>query len=114
MPFGLAVGREGELLDLGLRLLQEPVAVLLQNLAALVDRDALLELDVAALEPADDRLQFLERALEAHVLDVGVLGGVLAMAYPCCLPLLRSIRLGADVHQRLDVHATDFASAARL
>ena len=59
------VGREGELLDLGLRLLQEPVAVLLQNLAALVDRDLLLELDVAALEPVDDRLQLLERALEA-------------------------------------------------
>ena len=55
-----AVGAERQLLDLGLGLLQEPIAVLLQRLAALVDEDALLELDVAALEPADDRLELLE------------------------------------------------------
>ena len=39
--------------------------MLLQGLAALVDVDALLELHVAPLEPADDAFQLLERLLEA-------------------------------------------------
>jgi hypothetical protein len=49
--------------------------VVLQRLAALVDGDALLELDVAPLQTADDAFQLLERLLEAHVLDVEVLCG---------------------------------------
>src|SRR5439155_2418006 len=70
---GLARLVEGELLDLGLRLLQESVAMLLQCLAALVDVDALFQLHVAPLQTPDDAFELLQRLLERHVLDVEVL-----------------------------------------
>jgi hypothetical protein len=46
--------------------------VLFQRFAALVDADRFLEFDVAPLEAADDRFEFLERALETHFADIGV------------------------------------------
>ena len=49
--------------------LEQRVAVLLQRLAALVDRDRLGERHVAALEPADDLLELLQRLLEGQLFD---------------------------------------------
>ncbi len=60
-----AIAAEGQLLDAGLGLLQQAVAVLAQGFAALINGDAFLELDVAALQAADDGFQFLQSALEA-------------------------------------------------
>src|SRR5262249_7594835 len=50
---------EGQLLHPGLRLLQKPVTVVLEGLAALIDGDALLKLNVASLQPANGALKLL-------------------------------------------------------
>ena len=50
------------------------VAMGLQRLAPLIDQDRGLELDVALLQAVDDGLELLQRLLEAHGLDVGVVG----------------------------------------
>jgi hypothetical protein len=67
----LAAGADGDLLDAGLGPLQERLAMLLQRLAALVDRDRFLERDLAALEALDDLLELVERLLERQAGDVG-------------------------------------------
>ena len=54
--------------------------MLLQCLAALVDRDRLGERHVAALEAADDLLQFGEGLLEAERLDRRQVGHVFSQA----------------------------------
>ncbi len=81
VPFGVPSALKVSFSTRASACFREPVAMVAQSLAALVDRDALLELDVAALEPADDGLELLERALEAHVLDVGMLPGGLCGAH---------------------------------
>src|SRR4029077_11602217 len=70
--------RKGQPFDLGLRLLQEAVAMVFQRLTPLVNGDAFLEFDVAAFEPADNAFEFLERLFEAHGGNVEVLCGRLA------------------------------------
>ena len=44
----------------------------LERLAALIAADRGLELDIALLQAIDDTLELLQRLLEAHILDVGV------------------------------------------
>ena len=58
----LAVAAEPDALDPAFRLLEQLLAVVLQRLAALVDRDRLLEVDLALFESLDDRLELLELA----------------------------------------------------
>src|SRR3954469_1752394 len=70
-PGRLAVRTDGDLLDAGLGALQQRLAVLLQGLAALVDRDRVLEGHVALLEPLHDGLELLERLLEGQARDFG-------------------------------------------
>src|SRR6185437_8152886 len=70
---GWLAGRvERDLLHACLGLTQQFLTAPLERLAALVDRNRLLERDLAFLEPLDDRLQFLDRPLEGQFLDVGV------------------------------------------
>src|SRR5580692_10280980 len=66
----LAGGVEGDLFHARLRLAQQFLAAALEHLAALVDRDRLLERHLAFLEPLDDRLELLDRLLEAQFLYV--------------------------------------------
>jgi len=64
-----------DLLDLHLGFLEQRFAVRLKGIAALVDGDRFGQRRLAALEFLDDRLQFLERRLEAHrpdVVDAGI------------------------------------------
>src|SRR5690606_13770401 len=67
--FGRAIAGEGELLDLGLGLLQEAVAMFFESLAAFVNTDGLFEFDVAELQAADNGLELLQGALEGHLCD---------------------------------------------
>src|SRR5262249_9153704 len=74
---GLGAGRlavlvERDLLDAGLGLAQQPVAMDLEGLAALVDEDRILELHVALFQALDDTLELFQSLLEAHRLDVGM------------------------------------------
>src|SRR5471032_3246657 len=64
------VGREADLLDLHLGLGQLLLAVALQQRAALVSGDGLVQLGLALLELLDDRLQLLQRVLEREAGDV--------------------------------------------
>src|SRR5690348_1109936 len=64
------VGREDDLLDLHLGLGQLLLAVPLQQRAAFVGRNRLVELHLAALELLDDALQLLQRVLEGEARDV--------------------------------------------
>src|SRR5665213_3248277 len=75
---GLAIGIGGDLVDPCLRLPQQFLASPFQHLAAFVNGDGFLERYLAFLEPLDDRFQFLDRALEAQLLDVhlGVFGHI--------------------------------------
>src|SRR4051812_25455140 len=66
----LAAGADGDLLDAGLGPFEKRLAMLLQGLPALVDRDRFLERDLAALEPLHDLLELLERLLEGQVCDL--------------------------------------------
>src|SRR5215471_1718123 len=59
-----AVRRENDLLDLHLGLGKLLFAVLLEQGAALVGRNRLVELHLAALELLDDAFQLLQRVLE--------------------------------------------------
>src|ERR1700720_3711778 len=59
-----AIGGEDDLLDLPLGLGELLLAMPLQQRPALVGRDRLVELHLAALELLDDRLQLLQRVLE--------------------------------------------------
>src|SRR5919106_4344013 len=72
----LAVLVERDFFDPGLRLAQEHVAMAPQRLSPLIDEDRSFELDIALLKAFDDRLELLERLLEAHGLDVGVVSQV--------------------------------------
>src|SRR5689334_4150324 len=65
---------EGDLLHPRLGLAQQLLAAALEHLAALVDRDRLLERDLALLESLDDRLELLDRPLEGELADVRVVG----------------------------------------
>src|SRR4051812_5599196 len=67
----LAVRADRDLLDAGLGALQERLAVLLQELAALVDGNRVLEGHVALLEPLHDALELLQRLLEGQVRELG-------------------------------------------
>src|SRR5690349_7098787 len=74
---GLGAGRltvliERDLLDTGFGLTQEPIAMGLQRLAPLIDEDGSLKLHIAFLKALDDGLELLQRLLEAHRLDVGM------------------------------------------
>ena len=74
---GLGAGRltvltERDLLDTGFGLTQEPVAMGLQRFAPLIDEDRSLKLHIAFLKALDDGLELLQRLLEAHRLDVGM------------------------------------------
>src|SRR5262249_52961224 len=64
-----AVAAEADLLDPGFGLAEQPLAMLLQVFAALVDRDRFRQRDFAALEPGDDLLKLFERLLEAELTD---------------------------------------------
>src|SRR5262249_35694163 len=101
-------GLEGQLLDLGLRLPQQTVAMVLQRLAALIDVDALFELNVAPLQPADDALELLQRLLEGHVLDVAVLYRTLCFL---CIRHSRS-RSDAKLPHQFDLIPMPMESAA--
>src|SRR5262245_7204347 len=59
-----AVRRAHDLLDLHLGLGELLLAVLLEQRTALIGRDRLVELDLAALELLDDAFQLLQRVLE--------------------------------------------------
>jgi hypothetical protein len=57
-----------------------------QRLAALVDGDRFLQLDLAAFEPGDDGLELLQRLLEAEPGDLGAVrpgdpGGLLGHGF---------------------------------
>src|SRR6476659_4297982 len=62
-----------DLLDLGLRLAQQRVAMGFQRLAPLIDQDRRLKLHVALFQAIDDGFELLQRLLEAQILDVGML-----------------------------------------
>src|SRR5260370_17184471 len=68
---GRAVGADDDLVDARLRLAQLRLAMALQQRAALIRRDRLVELVAAGLEPLDDLLELLQGVLEAHRGDVG-------------------------------------------
>src|SRR2546430_1138659 len=68
----LAAGIERDLLDPRLGRAQQFLAAALERLAALVDRDRLLERHLAVLQPLDDGFELLDRALERQPRDVGV------------------------------------------
>src|SRR5476651_270011 len=70
-----AVGGENDLLDLHLGLGELEFAVALQIGAALVGRDRLVELDLAALQLLDDAFQLLQRVFERQRGDVFQQGG---------------------------------------
>ena len=69
-PTGLPSRERRDLFHLVLGRLQQPRAMRLQRLAALVDADRLVERHLAALQIFDDLLQRLQRLLEAQRLDV--------------------------------------------
>jgi hypothetical protein len=69
----LVVRIERDLLDLGFRLAQQRIAMRLQRLSPLIDLDRGLKLHVALFQAIDDGFELLQRLLEAHILDVGVL-----------------------------------------
>ncbi len=75
MPTRLAVGAKRDLLDFFLGVFQQIVAAFFQRFAACVDRDRFLKLDIAFLQPLDNRFQFLHRGLEAQRTDIVVLIG---------------------------------------
>src|SRR5215471_4287821 len=66
----LAGGIEPDLFHPSLGLLEQLLAAALERLAALIDRDRLLERHLALLEPFDDRFELLDRLLEGELLDV--------------------------------------------
>src|SRR5262249_51183436 len=107
---------KGQPLDFGLGLLQEAIAMLFERLTALVDGDAFLEFDVAALEAADDALELLERPLKAHAGNIDVLGRGLAGLHR----LLMCSGQGCEATHAptfinvLTCTLTDLASAVRL
>src|SRR5262245_47872574 len=70
-----AVSREDDLFDFHLGFGQLLFAVLLQQRAALVGCDRLVELDLAALELLDDAFELLERVLERKRCDLLGQGG---------------------------------------
>jgi hypothetical protein len=70
----LAVLIERDLLDARLGLAQQRVTMGLQRLAPLVDEDRCFQLDIALLQAIDDGLELLERLLETHGFDVGMVG----------------------------------------
>jgi hypothetical protein len=72
----LAVGVGGDLVDPCFGLAQQFLAPPFQGLAALVNGDGFFQRHLAVLEPLDDRFEFLDRALEAQLLDVdlGIFG----------------------------------------
>src|SRR5690606_27960574 len=76
----LALARQPDLLDTVLGGLEQPLAVRLEGLAALVDADGLVERHLAPFEIVDDLLQRLQRRFEAHRLDVFV--GIVRHFYP--------------------------------
>src|SRR5690606_36934801 len=78
---GLAVSRQAYFLHLVLGRLEQPVAMRLERLAALVDTDRLVERHVAALQILDDAFQRRQRLLEAHRRDV-LVGRVSGHFYP--------------------------------
>src|SRR5690606_36591346 len=63
-----------DLLDPCFGLLQEPLAMRLQRLAAFIDGDRLRQRRLAAFQHADDLLELGERVLETHGFDVVILG----------------------------------------
>src|SRR5690348_7449963 len=66
-----AVSADDDLVDPRLRLAQLRLAMSLEQRAALVGRDRLVELVAAGLEPLDDLLELLQRVLETHRGDLG-------------------------------------------
>src|ERR1700730_7907880 len=66
----------GNLVAAGLGLPQQFLTAAFQGLAALVDGDRFLQRHLAVFQPLHDRLELLERALEAQLLGVrwGVFG----------------------------------------
>src|SRR6185369_10455201 len=67
----LAVRPDHDLVDLGLRLAQFLLAMLLQERAALIGADRVLELAAALFERAHDLLELGQCLLEAQLGDVG-------------------------------------------
>src|SRR5687768_5129512 len=63
----LAVAAELDLLDPRLRRLQPRLALLLQPVAFAVELDRFIERGLAALEPADDLLEPLQRGFEGEL-----------------------------------------------
>src|SRR5690348_4142260 len=68
---GYAVRTDDDLVDARLGLAQLSFAMTLQQRAALVGRDRLVELVATSLEPLDDLLELLQRVLETHRGDLG-------------------------------------------
>ncbi len=66
---GRALFRKLDLLHLRLGGLQQPVAMTPQRLAARIELDALLQRDIAPLQPSDDLFKFLQRGLEGEIAD---------------------------------------------
>src|SRR6266700_1715129 len=65
-----AVRRDDDLVDAGLRLSKLRLAMALQERAALVGLDGIVELARAAFQPLHDLLELLERLLEAQLANV--------------------------------------------
>src|SRR5215467_10471546 len=68
----LAGGIERDLLHARLGLPQQLLAAALERLAALIDRDRLLERHLALLEPLDDGFELLDGPFEGQAVDVGM------------------------------------------
>src|SRR5215831_4825888 len=73
-PLGIAGRVERDLFDPRFGLPQQVLAAPLEGFATLVDGDGFLERHLAVFEALDDRLQFLNRPLEAQLIDIGVGG----------------------------------------
>src|SRR5215471_16876305 len=67
----LAGSIERDLLDPRFGLPQQVLAAPLEGFAALIDGDRFLKWHLAVFEALDDRLQFLDRPLEAQLVDIG-------------------------------------------
>src|SRR5690349_17377432 len=80
------IGREDDLLDLHLGLGELLLAVALQQRAALVGADCLVELHLAAFELLDDAFELLQRVFEGQALNIlgncGFFGGLVGQGAP--------------------------------
>src|SRR6478609_5759443 len=101
----LIVRIQRDLLDLGLRLAQQRVAMGFQRLAPLIDQDRRLKLNVALFKAIDDSFELLQRLFEAEILDIGML---------CCIGHAEPLALcGGKVQEEACIRTRTWAAAER-